>query len=235
MNTTLVINPKGGSGKTTVAVNLAACLAWDGIPTALMDYDPQGSSLAWLASRPPHAPRIHAASGAPAKFGQLRSFGMHVPPATRHLVIDSPAGACGALVREMVERADCVLVPVVPSIVDIRAAEGFLNGLLAIPKLRTGAACVGIVANRMRASMLAYQPFLLFLESLHVKLVARLLDSDMYLRAAENGSGIFEMDPGETLAERRQFAPIVEWVRGEGMPLPEDELPEVRPIRRSSF
>jgi chromosome partitioning protein len=188
MKTTLIINPKGGSGKTTIAVNLAACLAADG-PAALIDYDPQRSSLTWLASRAPHAPRIHAASGAPAKFGQLRSFGMHVPPATRHLVIDSPAGACSALVREMVERADCVLVPVVPSVIDIRAAEGFLKGLLAIPKLRAGAACAGIVANKVRVSMSAYPPFLQFLESLQVKLVARLLDSDMYLRAAESSAG----------------------------------------------
>ena len=234
MRTTLVINPKGGSGKTTIAVNLAAGLASDGIPTALMDYDPQRSSLTWLASRAPHAPRIHAANGAPAKFGQLRSFGMHVPPATRHLVIDSPAGASGVLVHEMVERAHCVLVPVVPSVIDIRATESFINGLLAIPKVRAGAVCVGIVANKVRASMPTYQPFLHFLESLQVGLVARLLDSDMYLRAAESGSGIFEMDPGQTLAERRQFTPIVEWVRGESAHIHEDELHEVRQIRRVS-
>ena len=97
MRTTLVINPKGGSGKTTIAVNLATALAAEGIPTTLMDYDPQRSSLAWLASRPPHAPRIYGANGAPAKFRQLRSFEMYVPAATRHLIIDSPAGASGAL------------------------------------------------------------------------------------------------------------------------------------------
>jgi chromosome partitioning protein len=235
MTTTLVINPKGGSGKTTIAVNLAACFAVEGIPTTLMDYDPQRSSLAWLASRAPHAPRIHAANAAPARFGQLRSFEMYVPPATRHLVIDSPAGASGVLVHEMVERSDCVLVPVVPSIIDIRAAENFINALLAISRVRGGGTRVGVVANKVRASMPAYQPFLRFLESLQVSLVARLLDSDMYLRAAESGSAIFEMDPGQTVAERRQLTPILDWVRGETTRIGEDGLHEVRQMRRVSL
>jgi chromosome partitioning protein len=235
MKTTLVINPKGGSGKTTLAVNLAAWLAAEGIPTTLMDYDPQRSSLTWLASRAPHAPRIHGANGAPAKYGRLRSFEMHVPPATRHLVIDSPAGASGVLVHEMVERSHFVLVPVVPSVIDIRATEIFINALLAIPRVRARGTHVGIVANRVRASMPAYQPFLHFLESLEVRLVARLLDSDMYLHAAESGAGIFEMDPGQTLAERRQFMPIVDWVRGETPHLHENDVHEVRQIRRVSF
>lgn len=212
MNTTLVINPKGGSGKTTVAINLAACLAADCIPTTLMDYDPQGSSLTWLRSRAPQAPRIHGANGAPARFGQMRAFEMYVPPETRELVIDAPAGSSGVLLQEMVERAHCVLVPVVPSIIDIRATENFIGSLLAIPKVRSGDARVGIVANKVRVSMPAYQPFLRFLESLEVKVVARVLDSDVFLRAAESGVGIFEMDAGQTAAERKQFLPIVEWI-----------------------
>ena len=81
--------------------------------------------------------------------------------------------------------------------------------------MRNGDARVGIVANKVRASMPAYQPFLRFLESAQIRLVARLLDSDMYLKAAESGVGIFEMDPGQTAAERRQLTPIVDWVRGE--------------------
>ncbi|HEX7219155.1 MAG TPA: AAA family ATPase, partial [Burkholderiales bacterium] len=104
MNTTLVINPKGGSGKTTVAINLAAGLAADCIPTTLRDYDPQGSSLTWLRSRAPQAPRIHGANGAPARFGQMRAFEMYVPPETRELIIDAPAGSSGVLLQEMVER-----------------------------------------------------------------------------------------------------------------------------------
>lgn len=233
MKTTLVLNPKGGSGKTTIAVNLASALAGESLPTTLMDYDPQGSSLGWLRSRPPQAPRIHAANGAPEKFGRLRSFDMYVPPETRHLVIDAPAGASGLLLHEMVCRAHRVLVPVVPSVIDIRATEAFLTELASAPKVRSGDTCVGIVANKVRVSMPAYQPLLRFLESIELKLVARLLDSDLFVRAAESGVGIFEMDPGQSAAERRQFTPILEWVRG----APEREMRqdaehEVRQFRR---
>jgi chromosome partitioning protein len=212
MKTTLVINPKGGSGKTTIAINLAACLAADNIPTTLMDYDPQGSSLSWLRSRAVQAPRIHGANAAPQKFGRLRSLDMFVPPETRHLVIDAPAGASGLVVHDMLARADYVLVPVVPSVIDIRATESFIKELLATPRLRSGQAQVAIVANKVRPSMPAYQPLVRFLESIELRLVARLLDSDMYLRAAESGVGIFEMDPGQTAVERRQFMPIVDWI-----------------------
>src|SRR6266850_2352267 len=110
VNTTLVINPKGGSGKTTIAINLASSLASDGISTTLMDYDPQASSMTWLRSRAEHAPRIHGANGAPEKFGRLRSFEMYVPPETRQLIIDAPAGAHGVMLQEMIDRAHSVIV-----------------------------------------------------------------------------------------------------------------------------
>lgn len=214
-NTTLVVNPKGGSGKTTIAINLASCFAADNIPTTLMDYDPQGSSLAWLHSRPRQAPTIYSANGAPQKFGRLRSLDMYVPPETRQLIVDAPAGTAGLLLHELLERSHCVLVPVIPSVIDIRATAAFIKDLLVVSRVRTGELRLGIVANKVRVSMPAYQPFLHFLRSLEVKVVARLLDSDMYIRAVESGVGIFELDPGMTATERRQFAPIIDWVRDE--------------------
>ena len=155
MKSTLVINPKGGSGKTTIAINLAACFAAENIPTTLMDYDPQASSLTWLRSRGPNAPTIYAANGAPEKYGRLRSFEMFVPPLTQQLVIDAPAGASGLLLQEMVERAHSVVVPVVPSIIDIRATENFIKDLMGAARVRSGGARVGIVANKVRVSMWA--------------------------------------------------------------------------------
>jgi chromosome partitioning protein len=216
MKTTLVINPKGGSGKTTIAINLAACFAADNIPTTLMDYDPQASSLTWLRSRAANAPTIYPANGAPEKYGRLRSFEMYVPPHTQQLVIDAPAGASGLLLQEMVERAHSIVVPVVPSVIDIRATESFIKDLMNSARVRSGGARVGIVANKVRVSMPAYQPFLRFLETLEIKLLTRVLDSDMYLKAAESGVGIFEMDAGQTAVERRQLMPIIDWVRGAG-------------------
>jgi chromosome partitioning protein len=238
MNTTLVINPKGGSGKTTIAVNLASRFASENIATTLMDYDPQGSSLHWLRSRVPGAPKIYGANGAPGRFGHLRSFEMYVPPQTRHLIIDAPAGASGILMQEMIERAHCIVVPVVPSPIDLHATGNFIRDLLGVARVRMGEIRVAVVANKVRVSMPAYQPLLHFLGTLNVRLQARLLDSDVYVRACETGIGIFEMDPHQTLAERRQFAPLAEWVSGEdALRIAPHETTdhEVTQIRRVSF
>ena len=87
----VVAMPKGGSGKTTVATNLASYFSAKNIPTALLDFDPQGSSLNWLRLRPLQLPKIHGANGAPQRTG-LRTVSMHVPPGIEQLIIDAPAG-----------------------------------------------------------------------------------------------------------------------------------------------
>jgi chromosome partitioning protein len=220
MKTTLVLNPKGGSGKTTIATNLASCFAAADVPTTLMDYDPQGSSRNWLRLRPPHAPAIHCANGAPGRRDRLRSFDSYVPRETRRLIIDAPAGASGMLLQEMLERAHFILVPVVPSVIDLHATANFLRELVSYSRLRSGSVQLAVVANKVRRSMPAYRPLESFLQSSNLTLLARLLDSDVFLRAAESGVGIFEMDENLSVSERKQFMPIVEWVEDRRPPVP---------------
>jgi chromosome partitioning protein len=212
MKTTLVLNPKGGAGKTTIATNLASCFAAADIPTTLMDYDPQGSSLNWLRLRPPHAAPIWPANGAPERRDRLRSFESYVPRETERLVIDAPAGASGMVLQEMLERAHCILVPVVPSAIDLHATTNFLRTLFSYHRLRSGSVQVGLVANKVRRSMPAYRPFDTFLQTMNLRLLARLIDSDVFLRSAETGVGVFEMDENLSVSERKQFMPIIEWV-----------------------
>jgi chromosome partitioning protein len=220
-NTTLVINPKGGSGKTTVATNLASYFAANGIPAAMMDFDPQGSTLNWLRIRPPTARKIHGANAAPQKTG-LRSLGMHVPADTRQLIIDAPAGASGLALQEMLSRSHCILIPVAPSAIDIHATANFIRDLLLTGKIRANNIRLAVVANRVRKSNPVYQPLERFLTALNLPLLARLSDSDVFINAAEGGIGIFEMDFAVSVAERQQFQPIVEWV---------DRLPAVPATR----
>lgn len=212
MKTTLVLNPKGGAGKTTIATNLASCFAAAHIPTTLMDYDPQGSSMNWLRLRPAHAAPIHRANGAPERRDRLRSFESYVPGDTERLVIDAPAGASGMVLQEMLERAHCVLVPVVPSAIDLHATANFLRELAGWSRVRSGSVPVAVVANKVRRSMPAYWPLEQFLQAANLKLLARLIDSDVFLRAAESGLGIFELDENLSVSERKQFTPIVQWV-----------------------
>lgn len=210
MNTTLVINSKGGAGKTTVTTNLASYFAANNIPAAIMDYDPQGSCLNWLRLRTPALGKIHGANAAPPKAGGLRSFAMHVPAGTRQLIIDAPAGAAGLLLQDMLARAHCILVPVQPSAIDIHATANFIRDLLVVGRLRARNVRLAVVANRVRRSTPVYQPLERFLNSLGLPFLARLNDSEVFVNAAETGLGIFEMDASAS-AEREQFMPIVEW------------------------
>ena len=209
-NTTLVINSKGGSGKTTLTTNLASYFAANRIPTAVMDYDPQGSTLNWLRQRPSLAAKIHGANAAPQKTG-LRSIGMHVPEGTRQLVVDGPAGASGLLLQEMIARSHSILVPVQPSAIDIHATANFVRDLLVMGRLRSRNIRLAVVANRVRRASPVYQPLERFLNSLGLPFLARLADSEVFVQAAESGMGIFEMDPATSGVEREQFMPIVYW------------------------
>ncbi len=212
MNTTLVINSKGGSGKTTIATNLASYFAAHGVPTTVMDYDPQGSSMSWLRLRALPGSRIYGANAAPQKGGRIRSVEMHVPADTQQLVIDAPAGASGLLLQEMLCKPDCIIIPVAPSAIDIHATAKFVGDLLLAGRIRTRNIRLAIVANRVRSSMPVYQPLERFLTSLGLPFLARVSDSDVYIKAAETGVGIFEMDASAATTECGEFMPIVEWV-----------------------
>ena len=228
-NTTLVINPKGGSGKTTISTNLASYFAAKGAATAIMDYDPQGSSLNWLRSRPGDAPKIHGANAAPAKGLRLRSMDMRVPEDTRQLIIDGFAGASGLVLQEMLTRANSILIPVAPSPIDIHATANFIRDLLLSASIRARKLRIAVVANRVRSSMPVYQPLERFLNSLSLRLLTRINDSDVYLKAAETGLGVFEMDFAAAASERQQFLPIVEWVESEALSVAKPAAPAARP------
>jgi chromosome partitioning protein len=215
MNTTLVINAKGGVGKTTITTNLASYFAVNNVPTAIMDYDPQGSSLHWLGQRPPEAAPIHGANGAPNQRTGLRSYAKFVPPSTQQLIIDSPAGPSRLLLQDMLSRTSCVVIPVAPSVIDIQATATFIKDLLLVGGVRHRNVRVAVVANRVRSSTSIYEPLERFVTSLNLSFLTRILDSDVYIESAETGQGIFEMDPYRTAAQRQEFLPLVRWVTGD--------------------
>jgi chromosome partitioning protein len=119
------------------------------------------------------------------------------------------------LLQELLCRASCVVIPVTPSSIDIHATAHFIKDVLLTGLVRSRGMRIAVVANRVRRSMPVYQPLERFLGALNLTLIARLLDSDAFVKAAETGSGIFEMEPGFSAAECRQFLPIVEWVTGQ--------------------
>ena len=233
MNTTLVINAKGGVGKTTITTNLASYFAVNGEATAILDYDPQESSLHWLRQRSLEAPLIHGASGAPGRGAGLRSHARYVPADTRQLIVDSPAGPSRLLLQEMLVKADCIVVPVAPSAIDIQATANFIKDLLLVGGVRHRNIRVAVVANRVRSSASVYEPLERFVASLKLSFLTRILDSDVYIEAAETGRGIFEMNADACAAQRQEFMPLLRWVTGDDC-LEEAASDNVIPLRYSS-
>ena len=205
MRRIMVVNPKGGCGKTTLATNLAGTYASQGAKVVLADYDPQASSLAWLSARPADRAPI---TGIPAVPGEEPKL----PRSCEVLVIDAPAGVSGKPLKQLAKTAQTVLVPVLPSPIDIRAAARFLDELLTLGRVTKDRLRVGVVANRVRAQTLIYQTLDHFLHSLEVPYIASLRDNQNYIRAADRGLSIAEMAPFMVAYDRVQWGPLLGWL-----------------------
>ncbi len=228
MQTILVLNSKGGCGKTTLATNLASLYAAGGSKTVLMDYDPQGSSLQWHKMRAENLPSIHVIDATRTRSGQTRVWQLAVPPDAERLIIDAPAGVSGLMLQEMLRRTDVIVVPVAPSPIDIHATSDFIKDLLLVGKVRTLGVHIGVVANRVRRNTPLYEPLQRFLSSLKIPFITSLTDTDNYIRAAEQGMGIHELSDDEALMEREQWLPLARWLAcPQAPPMQPPDLPRL--------
>lgn len=200
----MVLNAKGGSGKTTIATNLASYYATQGKEVVLADYDPQGSSLGWLEARSPARTPI---KGVNACEGAVRAG-----RGTDLVIMDPPAAVHGKDLNALLKKAETILIPILPSPIDMRAAADFVQEIKTNARIAGKKAKVAIVANRVREYTTIYQELEEFLSHLKVPVLSHLRDSMNYIRAAEKGLGIFEFAPYSTQADRDQWAPIIKWL-----------------------
>ncbi len=213
MQRIVVLNPKGGSGKTTIAINLASYLASRGHSPVLMDYDPQGSSLRWVRKRQPSQPQIQAiAAFEKADIRTTRTFQLRLPQSATHVIVDTPAALEPSQLPEMTRAADKIIVPVLPSDIDIHTCSRCIRDLLLVAKIRRDEDRIGVIANRIRRNTLTYQALIRFLHTLGIPIVATIRDSQNYLRAAELGVGVHEMKKHVAQDDVEQWAPLVAWL-----------------------
>ena len=86
------MNPKGGSGKATIAINLASYFASRQQSPVLMDFDPQGSSIRWVRKRQPPQPPIYGIAAFEKADGRTtRTFQLRIPEKSSHVIVDTPA------------------------------------------------------------------------------------------------------------------------------------------------
>jgi chromosome partitioning protein len=212
MQKIVLLNPKGGSGKTTVAINLVSYFAVCGLKPTLMDMDAQGSSTRWLSKRAKGQPIIHGIAAYERNSRVTRSFATRLPLDTERLVVDTAAALDSMQLPDITRNATAVLVPVLPSDIDIHAAAKCISDLLLIAKLRREDQRIAVIANRVKKNTLVYKALMRFLETLNIPVVATLRDSQNYIRAAESGLGLFEMKPTQVREDMEQWLPLIGWL-----------------------
>lgn len=207
MQTILCLNPKGGCGKTTLATNLATWYADNQQQVALADFDPQRSTIDWLSARQDYegVPPIEGIDAVDAD--SVRSA-----RGTDKLIIDAPAGTHGPQLTALLRRADLLLLPVLPSPIDMRAAARFIEELIAHGRVAKGQLRIGLVENRVRENTRIYQILQEFLERYQLPVLTHLRESQNYIKAAETGLGLFELAPSTVAQDVALWDPIIDWV-----------------------
>ncbi|MEM7026693.1 MAG: ParA family protein [Pseudomonadota bacterium] len=210
MRTIIVLNPKGGCGKSTVATNIAAYYAKNGKKVTLADCDPQGSSQDWLSVRPESAGAIYDAA--------LSKGSLQIPEETEVLVFDTPAAVEDERLNKFLSQAQTMVMPIIASPVDIRAAERFIKDLFKLKGKVNNKIKIATVANRVREDTLIAAKLEHYLQNIKLPngkklpFMTMLRQSQNYIRAAEQGLSIFEMAPHKTYYDREQWMPLINWL-----------------------
>ncbi len=217
MRRIIVLNTKGGCGKTTIATNLASLYANQGLNTVLLDHDPLGCSKGWLDARPAECRPIHGiAAYAKTKSTMTRSWQMRIPAEAERVIIDTPAGLDKPDLLERLRGVDFALVPIVPSAIDMRAAVPFLTELQSLN--RSCRAKIGLVANRVQDSSRNLQILERFAELSSLPVVMHVRANLLYMQAADQGLGAHELDDPAAEAEREAWQCLFDWLEKESTP-----------------
>lgn len=206
MKTILVASSKGGVGKTTIATQLAAQAAIEGLNTVLVDADPQGSSTRWAERR------ADLPSAVLPVDGTRKAWQKRVPEDAQRVVIDAPAGAMTGELEPYLDIADAMVVPVPPSALDIEATVPFLNALAKHPRVRKGELPIALVGNKLKPWTNASQQAMDILRQWGVPLVAELRDSQSYVLLTGLGRSLFDYRSTQVRAHQEDWEPLLRWL-----------------------
>lgn len=205
MPTILVANPKGGAGKSTLATNIAGYFASQGHVVMLGDADRQQSARAWLERRPAACPAIHT--------WEIDDKHIARPPkGISHVVLDTPAGLHGWRLNELLEMADRIVVPILPSLFDILASQDFLEQLLEQIPAHQHAQKIAVVGMRVDARTRAAEQLERFVETLGLPVLAYLRSTQNYVQLAAHGLTLFDVAPSRVQRDRDQWQTIIRWL-----------------------
>jgi chromosome partitioning protein len=201
----VIANPKGGSGKSTLSTNVAGFFASRGHAVMLGDADVQQSSRLWLDLRPGEC--------APISTWELQAdlvLTAKPPKGTTHVVIDTPGGLGGWRFKEVVSRADKLLIPIMPSIFDMFASQAFITQLREVTT--NSKTKLGIIGMRVDERTVAASKLREFMDKLDVPIVGYLRDTQYYLHMAAHGLSLFDLTPSKVQRDLQQWQVICEWL-----------------------
>lgn len=224
----VVLNPKGGCGKTTLATNLASYFALRGPLPTLIDCDPQGFSMRWLERRQATQAPVHGVAAYRRSTTTTQSWHLRVPEESQQVIIDTPAALDNPRIHELIYDADNILIPVLPSPIDIRFAARFIAELLLVTQIERGNRKLGIVANRTRDNTRSLKQLMRFLSSLRIPIVGTLRDSQNFVRAAGRGLGVHELPYYQAKKDIRCLVDVIEWLE-QWQPIASDHREIERP------
>ena len=205
MQSLVVANPKGGSGKTTLATNIAGWLAGRKQRVVLADFDPLRAATEWLERRPPLFPAI----GGWTPNGAKREPKGELP---QWLVIDTPAELHGESLRDAMRRADILLIPVSPSAFDMGATRHFLAQISDYKAVKKGDIAIGLVAMRVDSRTNSAGELEEFLKELDYPLVAHLRQTQVYVYCARDGLTVFDLPRSRAEQDWEQWRPLTRWI-----------------------
>jgi chromosome partitioning protein len=197
-----------GCGKTTIATHLAAAFANAGHATALADVDRQRSSLGWIERRPKSSARIEGV--------EWHKRHRDLPEGTERLVIDAPAAVQLDSVDDLVQEADIVIVPVLPSVFDEAATARFIKKLDTLKPIYKNKKAVAVVGNRVRSLSRAAARLDAFLGDIGHKTVTLLPDRAIYEEVAVRGLTLFDLSSQFAISLQADWSPLIQYIEKEG-------------------
>jgi chromosome partitioning protein len=182
-----ILNPKGGSGKTTLATNLARACHDRGLRTLLVDSDPQGSASDWHAAREDN-PLPFLAYGRPENFKALPGIA-----APYDLVLIDGAAKLEGMIAAALNVADGVLIPVQPSPYDIWATADLVELIEARREVTEGLPRAAFLVSRaIRRTVLSREIHAALAEYGLPVFTAGTTQRQSYARTAAGGLSVFD-------------------------------------------
>jgi chromosome partitioning protein len=157
-----------------------------------------------------------------------RSWQLRVPDDTSMVIIDTPAAIGQPEMHELTYDANSILIPVMPSAIDIRYATSFIADLLLVTQIDRRDRQLAVVANRTRHNTNSLTRLMRFLTSLKIPIIAVLRDSQNYVHAADLGMGIYEMPRHRVKTDVEQMNLIINWL--DQLPLRQREAEPLSPF-----